>query len=272
MKFHHNKKRNTALIYEMMVSELTKAIINKDDHRKNTVSMLFKKYFSKGTPLSSESTIYSSLAESRDMDTAIFKEVVQNAKVQYRQLDEKSIFNQQTRLISEINKSIGKEFWSNFVKDYQWTATSSQVLKQDNSPKNQVLLEHKLLDMRAEQQQSTSSFPRVNNLAIKSFVQKFNSTYKETLTESQRKILNKFILSSQDNGLELKTCIYEEISTIKEGLQEVHSQAKDAETKKKIEKVIKKTDSYNDAKVDQKIIFEVFQMQSLVGELRKKCL
>ena len=103
-------------------------------------------------------------------------------------------------------------------------------------------------------------------------MQKFNSTYKDTLSESQRAILNKFILSSQDNGLELKTCVYEELAMIKEGLGEALSKAKDAGTKQKIEKVIKKVDSYTDVKVDQKIIFEVFQMQTLVGELRKKCL
>ena len=38
MKFHHNKKRNTALIYEMMVNELTKAIINKNQESKMDLS------------------------------------------------------------------------------------------------------------------------------------------------------------------------------------------------------------------------------------------
>lgn len=272
MKFHHNKKRNTALIYEMMVNELTKAIISKDDNKKNTISKLFKKYFSKGAPLSEESTIYTSLNESRDLDNQTFKEIVHTAKSQYKDLNKKEIFNHQTRLISEINKNIGKEFWGNFVKDYQWTATLNQVLRQDNSPKNQVLLEHKLLNIKSEPKAQTDNFPKVNNLAIKSFVQKFNSTYKKTLSESQRTILNKFILSSQDNGLELKTCVYEELQVIKEGLGEVLPKAKDVGTKQKIEKVIKKVNSYADAKVDQRIIFEVFQMQKLVGELRKKCL
>ena len=269
MKFHHNKKRNTALIYEMMVNELTKAIINKNQESKNKISTMFKKYFSKGTVLHKENSIYSSLTESRDLGNEIFKEVLETAKKQYNLLDKKSIFNQQTRLISEVNKSLGKDFWSNYVKDYQWTATLNQVLKQDNPPNNQVLLEHKLVDIKKPVESKTASFPKIDNLAIKSFVQKFNSTYKQTLTESQRTILNKFILSSHDNGLELKTCIYEELEDIRQQLQEAQSNTKDDSVKNKINKVVQKTQSYQDSKVDQKIIFEVFQMRSLVEELKK---
>ena len=230
---------------------------------------MFKKYFAKGTVLHKENLIYSSLTESRDLGNDIFKEVLETAKKQYNLLDKKSVFNQQTRLISEVNKSLGKDFWGNYVKDYQWTATLNQVLKQDNSPKNQVLLEHKLVDIKAPVESKTASFPKIDNLAIKSFVQRFNNTYKQTLTESQRTILNKFILSPHDNGLELKTCIYEELSNIRDQLNEAHSSSADESVKNKISKVVAKTESYRDTKVDQKIIFEVFQMQSLVEELKK---
>ena len=35
MKFNHNKKRNTALIYEMLVREITRAMMNESNTKKN---------------------------------------------------------------------------------------------------------------------------------------------------------------------------------------------------------------------------------------------
>ena len=50
----HNKKRNTAFLYESLVKELTKSIINKDYSKKSQIIEVFKKYFSKGKLLKQE--------------------------------------------------------------------------------------------------------------------------------------------------------------------------------------------------------------------------
>ena len=41
----HNKKRNTAFIYETLTRELTKAIVDKDSDRKETVLAIIKEGF-----------------------------------------------------------------------------------------------------------------------------------------------------------------------------------------------------------------------------------
>ena len=267
MKFRHNKKRNTALIYEMLVKELTKSIINDNIDKKNSISALFKKYFNKKTALGKENAIYSSLTESRSLDKDTFKEVLANAKSQYDKLNKKEIFNAKTRLINEVTKLVGKDFWTNFVKDYQWTATASQVLSQSSAPKNQVMLEKKLVEL-ATPDEEKASFPKINKLTVKNFIDKFNETYKETLTEGQQQLLGKFILSASDDGLELKATVYEEVENIKTSLKETVAATKEPSLAKNINRVLHKLDSYKKNSITKQVVFEVLQMQTLAEELK----
>lgn len=268
MKFRHNKKRNTALIYEMLVKELTKSIIADNLEKKSSISSLFKKYFNKNTSLGKENAIYYSLTESKSLDRGLFKEVLQNAKLQYEKLNKKDIFNIQTKLINEINKKIGKDFWNNFVKDYQWTATANQVLQQSSKPKDQVLLERKLLEL-VDPIEQKNTFPKINKATVNNFISKFNETYKNELSENQQNILNKFILSAADDGLELKATIYEEMQNIKSSLQESMNNTDEKVLSENINKVLHKLDSYKNKDVSKQTVFEVLQMQTLAEELKK---
>ena len=49
-KIKHNKKRNTAFLYEALVRELTKASMRKDGEKKNTIVSIFKEFFKEGKP------------------------------------------------------------------------------------------------------------------------------------------------------------------------------------------------------------------------------
>ena len=63
MKAKHNKKRNTAFLYEVLIKELTKTIVEKDPERKKVTSAILKEHFRKGTPLGQELILYKTLVE-----------------------------------------------------------------------------------------------------------------------------------------------------------------------------------------------------------------
>jgi hypothetical protein len=67
IKLKHNKKRNTAFLFESLTKELTKAIVAKDDKRKTLVLSIIKEHFKKGTALARELDVYKSLYESRGL-------------------------------------------------------------------------------------------------------------------------------------------------------------------------------------------------------------
>ena len=61
MKIKHNKKRNTAFVYEAIVKEITVAIIKNDHERKNKAVSILKKHFKPGSVLSKHLECYRSL-------------------------------------------------------------------------------------------------------------------------------------------------------------------------------------------------------------------
>jgi hypothetical protein len=63
MKFSHNKKRNTAFIFEILIKELTKSSINENQLRKAAIVDLLKEFFSKDKLLKKDLEIYKSFDE-----------------------------------------------------------------------------------------------------------------------------------------------------------------------------------------------------------------
>ena len=107
MKLKHNKKRNTAFLFEALCKELTKAIIEKDTGRKTTVLAVIKEGFKKGSVLSNELEIYKSVLETKATSTRQADRVFREAVRQYESVSKERIFEEQSTLINNINKSLG---------------------------------------------------------------------------------------------------------------------------------------------------------------------
>ena len=268
MKYSHNKKRNTAFIYEALIVEMSKAVMHNKLQRKDRILLLLKEHFRKGTVLNKDLEIYKSFAETKDLGDELIASLLAEAKRQYASLDRKLIFDSQTRLINEINKKFGQEVWNNFIPNYKKLATVNQTLNQELPPKKQVLIEKKLIDNFLKKKEDKKPFPNINNLAVKSFVQKFNKEYSETLTETQKNFLNKYIMSSKDNGVEFKMYLYEEIDRLRATLQEKISNT-DKDMSAKLQKVVDKMTNYNERKINKSLVSEIIKIQSLTEEVCK---
>ena len=115
MKFKHNKKRNTAFVFESLIREVVKSVVSEDIERKNTIIATLKKFFNEKTELYKELQIYKSILEARDMKENIKEKIVKEARFQHEKLDKNKIFEAQTSLIKEINLKITKDLFNNFV-------------------------------------------------------------------------------------------------------------------------------------------------------------
>ena len=101
----HNKKRNTAFLYESLVKDLTKAVVRQEESKKKTILRLIKESFTKGSPLSEDLNLYKSILENKDKMTKDFTDrFLIETKKDYNALNRKSVFNAQTKLISQINQ------------------------------------------------------------------------------------------------------------------------------------------------------------------------
>tara|TARA_R110000824_G_scaffold103901_6_gene246683 strand:- start:2467 stop:3273 length:807 start_codon:yes stop_codon:yes gene_type:complete len=266
MKLNHNKKRNTVFIYELLIKELAKATMNNVVEKKSQILSIIKESFSRGKLLRKELEIYKSFQDIENMNKTTIEKMISESKKHFGRLDRKKVFDEQTKVIGKINAALGAPSWNTFVTEFKKMATVNQILNQNLSPKNQVLLEEKLLQKLTANKEEERPFPNINNLAVKTFVDKFNNEYSASLNENQRTLLNKYISSYEDRGIELKAYLYEEIDRIKDYLS-VNSQSQDKATSQKIKKIVERIDNYNQRKVDKAFIAEVMKIQSLVEEI-----
>ena len=119
MKLKHNKKRNTAFLYEVLVRNLTKAILEQNSPLKKRIIGVVKEHFKRSSELKKQLNIYNSLMESDSLHPFIAEKIVHEAKQLHEELDEKKIFDEQSSLINKINKSISKDAFNIFIPNYK---------------------------------------------------------------------------------------------------------------------------------------------------------
>ena len=144
MRFKHNKKRNTAFLYESLLKEMSKAVVKNDELRKASILNILKDFFSPGKILREELELYKFLYETKKVDLYTAERIIQEAKRDYLGLDLKEVFNSQTALINVINKKLGSDVFSSFVPNYRSLATISHIFNTKMPAKNRVLLERKI--------------------------------------------------------------------------------------------------------------------------------
>ena len=146
MKKKHNKKRNTAFLYETLMVELTKSVLSENLDRKKVIVGILSECFKNDTELSRDLMFYQSLNETRDMDERTAEKLIFEVKKdRFLNANQRSLFNEQTRLIGMMNKRLSSNVFSNFVPGYKSLATISQIFNQQISPKQRVLLEKELV-------------------------------------------------------------------------------------------------------------------------------
>ena len=274
MKFKHNKKRNTAFLYETMIKELTKAVVNKDLERKSFIVETMKQYFNSNTPLGKELRIYRDLNETSGVDLYTAERLLVESKKDFHSMDRKEIFNMQTELISEINKAIGKEAFNNFVPNYKNLATIYQIFSNQSSTKELILLERRVLKTLVSKSNKAPAkqMPHVNNLTLKTFIKNYNDKYAQSITENQQELLNKYILSFSDNGLEFKIYLNEEVSRLKSELATILEDkdlTSDSDLKGKLTELQGLLESFGRTKIDEKMIVKVLKVQNLIKETKE---
>jgi hypothetical protein len=264
----HNKKRNTAFLYECLIRELTKAILKEDKQRQTKVKGLLREFFTKGKVLANELGLYKSLIESKQLNKQFSQRLMVETKKDFDNLNRTEIFNEQTALINKINKALGSKTFSNFVPNYKDLATIGLYFQNSNlGAKKRIMLEDKVVNYLTRLDENQTEMKAVGQLEFKMFVERFNDTYKHSLLTEQKDLLSNFIVSFSDNGLGLKCFLNEEIGRLKEAVSvEIE---KDSTMKDNFLKVKEKLDSYVKRPIDSSMVEEVFYIQDLLAEVKR---
>ena len=269
MKIKHNKKRNTAFVYEALVREATVAILKNDRERKNKVISIIKKHFHNESMLHKDLEFYRSLYENQNLDQKTSEKILREVRLQKQLVDSKYLFEQQTKLIRDINKELSSEVFNNFVPNYRTLATIDQIFSLKTSPKDCVILENEIVKNMRSKVVNGSTVP-VDKLTYNTFVKKFNEKYESELLNEQKELLTYYIASFADNALELKVFLNEELSRLKTKLIEskkVEEIKNDEDMLRKTNEVIEKLQSFTTAQITEDVLSTVLRTQSLVEEI-----
>ena len=263
----HNKRRNTAFVYEALVRELTKHTIQKNEEKKRAVLDVIKETFKKDSLLKKELDLYSEIIKTRGLGAKDAEKVVCLVKEVRQKIDNQKLFSEQTKLINKINKRLDESVFSNFVPNYKTLASIYQVFSPNTKIKNKVLLEKSIVEhMTSKGIKLCEEKNEIRASTVKIFTNKFNSTYSK-LNEEQQTLLSKYIGSFKDNGLDLKIYLNDELGRIKETLKE-HRRGVDEELGKRVEDVLILIDGYKGQMINEDMLKQILKIQEFAREIQ----
>jgi len=268
MKVKHNKKRNTAFLYETLVRELTKSIIGNQKDKTAKIKQIFRENFAPGRVLRKELDCYRALSETSDLDQYTAEKMIFHTKKEYESLSREKIFECQSSLLREINTCLGSHTLNNFVPNYRTYATLAQIFGEKASVKARVLLEKQILASLTSVQEDAEPLELIDSLVLGRFTERFNNEYTSLLPE-QKQILTKYIVSVGSNQADFQVCVGNELKRIKEAVNNslrIEEVSSDSTMVKNTHKVLEQIDSFNISNLSTDDILTILKLQTLVKE------
>ncbi len=265
----HNKKRNTVFLYESLIREMTKAVLENDPVKKEEVLKLIKESFKPGTALYQEWASYRALMgikTSKDVARRVFNKVLDDHKT----IPQEQLEREQGRLVKKMNKAFAPTIFTHFLPNYKSMASIYQLFHNKKMPVHKrVLLEEQVIaELSGEVIEESKPYTPISKLAMKTFVERFNNTYSSLLPE-QRELLRQYTLSD-GRETEWKYFLNEEIGRLKEVvagsllLTEVKS---DSDMAGRIAGVQVLLESFSQKPIDKNGIESLMRIQRLAAEI-----
>jgi hypothetical protein len=280
MQVKHSKYKNTGILFELLVRQITTDTL---DGKDSPAKDILKKYFVK-TELGREYKLYETLLKKTSLTETKANIVVSTLTDSSLTLNRSVIKRQKYNLISEIQKHYDlNEFFNHKLPNYKVFAAFYTLLEITNTPQavnpvqtinNKVtILEHltaaqiKEDKIRDEVMDEFSKADKdVRFIAYKMLLESFNTKY-DDLHQNQKLILKEFI-TSVDNTPRLKEFYTNKIIEIKEELTSLNAKTKNEVTKIKINEIISIiTPPAKNSKVTDNDLVDLLQYYDLINEL-----
>lgn len=272
MKFKHNKKRNTAFLFEALIKEMAKSVVDGDQDRQVKIASIIKRHFQKRGVLYKDLQTYKTIMNLKEAEENFAKRILSEVRRDRDRIDTRKVFSEQSRLIKKINVELGQGVYTNFVPNYKTMATIAQLFSDNVPATEKILLEDKIVHemTRAELKSEKEIMEHIDSIAYKTFTNKFNKTYAGKLHEEQQKVVSRYIFSVSDNGVSLKTYLNEEIERLRQRVEnslKLEEVSSDEQMVEKTNQVLEFLDGLKETKLDERAIKKIMQIQELVREV-----
>ena len=281
MNIKHSKYKNTGILFELLVRQVTADTLN--DNTSAALNII-KKYFVK-SELSKEYKLYETLSKNTSLTESKANVMVQSLLETSKKLNRSTLRREKYSLINEIRSNYNlEEFFKTKLPHYKTFAAfymlseiqNSEALVDTNLIVNNkmAILEHlssneiKEEKVEADILQEFQSFDKdTRMLTYRILMENFNGKYTD-LYDSQKEVLRQYI-NSIDSTPVLKEFYNTEVGKIKNQLTELNLKIADKAVQIKINEVvnlIKELDKKSNINSDN--IVNVLQYLELVEELK----
>ena len=280
MKIKHSKYKNTGILFELLVRQITADTLKGGD---SPAIDILKEYFVK-TPLGREYKLYESVLKSKVLNEGRANMVVSTILETSKGFNRTTLKKQKYNLINEIKKHYSLEsFFGSKISNYKELAALYTLIENSNSTsisnpnqlvENKVtLLEHltqkEILDPKNPTiLEEFSGYDKdVRTLTYRILLEKFNNKY-DILTSDQKQVLKEYI-NSVDSTPDLRNFYNNKIKVLKSILVKESKNIKDKATKVKTIEIakylveLKKTD-----KVGDNNLVDLLRYYQLVNEIQ----
>lgn len=284
MKIKHSKYKNTGLLYELLVKQITSDLVARRDSP--AVNILRKYFGNKESALTQEFGLYKTIQESRGMSTIKADSLISAALRASKRINLAELRSQKYAIISEIQKNYDLEsFFSVPVADYRMLAAvyclfeaerSTDLIDPQSIVANKVtLLEHMTSRFHSKEEVKDALIEEFSNsdkdlrlLTFKVLLEKFNNKYADLLPE-QKHVLKQFITLGPSKKLrefineefaKLSQIVTEYIQKFPQGIEKIKLQ----EAVKIINTPISATEKVNDSH-----LVNILQFYELINECKK---
>jgi len=245
-KLKHSKYKNTAVLFEMLVRQLTSDALN--DVTESHAGKLIKKYFRKNSELSRELELYNSLKTEKFNSEHKSNQLLESVLQARKSLNNKILSKSKYNLVKELSESYDiNSFFKSQLPGYPILASIYKMFEYSNNDNPSeytkqrfVVTEHISTQTPQEKVAPKTLMEGVDSdtreLAYKILVRKFNEKY-TNLNEKQKNLIGKYI-TEISNSTNLKTHINEECNTLKTSLSKLNTKVDNKVVKIKINETI----------------------------------
>jgi len=282
-KYKHSKIRNTGLLFEFLLRQVTADVLDKKE--KSVAVEILKKTFNENTELGKELTLYKILIDKKyksDKKADYFiNEVIKNRD----KLSSSRLKREKYNLIKSLKESYDfQKFMSSKIDNYKVYASiyklfehSSELSPDEKTESHFNLVEHITTDdktIKLSETVQNISFKNDADLRIigyKILLEKFNTKYSK-LNLSQKHLLRAYI-NNVSNTNSLKEYVQKLKPTLKKELIKNSKNLKDKVVKIKMNEAINSFDKFcnvgNSNVIKDSVVVQMMRYMELLKELKK---
>ena len=280
-KVKHNKIRNTGLLFEFLLRQITSDVLNKDQNSKAVT--IVKQKFNENTELGKELALYNILITKKFKSDSKADYFINEVMKTRGDLNNSILRREKYNLIKEIQSNYNlQKFMSSKVPNYKTYASIYKLFEYNTlSPDEKTesffnIVEHVTTeDNNVRLSETVKALPDDEDLRIltyRTLLEKFNQKYTK-LSGAQKNLLREYI-NNVSNTNSLKDTLKEIVRGLKEDLKKHSKNLKDEVVKIKMTEALKSINEFcglNDKSnvVKDEYVIQTMRYLELLKELKK---